>query len=511
MDSRLPPLRVRAKGSLRPDGTHVLYWMTAARRLHDNFALQRAVELAVELDRPLVVLEPLRCGYRWASDRLHRFVLDGMADHAATFAERGVLYHPYVEPEADAGKGLLAAWAKDACAVVTDDSPAFFYRRMLRSALQQVPCRMEAVDGNGLLPLRATDRVFTTAFSFRAWLHKNLKAHLMAAPVPDPLDGVTLPASVGLPRDIANRWPAASARLLSGGWAMDSASSDDTEAAHDSLAGLPIDHSVPPAPVRGGPRAAHEQLATFLTDRLPRYATDRNQPQLEAASGLSPWLHFGHISSHAVLAGVASREDWTPQQLPDTGAGARAGWWGMSEDAEAFVDQLVTWREVGFNMCHHRPDYDTYESLPDWARATMEQHAGDERPHLYDLAELENAQTHDPLWNAAQNQLRVEGRVHNYLRMLWGKKIYEWSPGPREALATLIHLNDKYALDGRDPNSISGITWCLGRYDRAWGPERPIFGKIRYMSSENTARKVRVKEYIARWTGTGLVPGASLR
>ena len=229
-----------------------------------------------------------------------------------------------------------------------------------------------------------------------------------------------------------------------------------------------------------------------------------NLDQLDVASGLSPFLHFGHISPHAVLEGVARAEDWSVEHLPDTGNGARAGWWGMSDNAEAFMDQLVTWRELGFNMSHHQPDYASYESLPAWARQTMEQHAADERPHIYSLEDLELARTHDPLWNAAQNQLRAEGRIHNYLRMLWGKKIYQWSPGPRQALAALIHLNDKYALDGRDPNSISGITWCLGRYDRAWGPERPIFGKLRYMTSENTARKVRVKEYVARWSEASL-------
>jgi deoxyribodipyrimidine photo-lyase len=152
-------------------------------------------------------------------------------------------------------------------------------------------------------------------------------------------------------------------------------------------------------------------------------------------------------------------------------------------------------------MCWQRDDYDRYESLPDWAQTTLAEHAGDQRPFVYRPEQLEAADTHDPLWNAAQRQLVGEGRIHNYLRMLWGKKVLEWSASPREALATLIELNNKYALDGRNPNSYSGIFWVFGRYDRAWGPERPIFGKIRYMSSENTARKVRVKDYIRRYSG----------
>jgi deoxyribodipyrimidine photo-lyase len=163
------------------------------------------------------------------------------------------------------------------------------------------------------------------------------------------------------------------------------------------------------------------------------------------------------------------------------------------------LDELITWREIGYNICSKRNDFDEYESLPEWARQTLAEHAADHRPYVYDLGEFESATTHDPLWNAAQNQLAREGRIHNYLRMLWGKKILEWSESPRDALATMIELNNKYALDGRNPNSYSGIFWVLGRYDRAWGPERPIFGKIRYMSSDNTARKVRVREYIEKY------------
>jgi deoxyribodipyrimidine photo-lyase len=151
-------------------------------------------------------------------------------------------------------------------------------------------------------------------------------------------------------------------------------------------------------------------------------------------------------------------------------------------------------------MCSHQNDYDRYESLPDWARVTLEKHARDKRSHIYTLRQLENAETYDELWNAAQRQLVREGRMHNYLRMLWGKKILEWTPSPREALAVMIELNNKYAVDGRDPNSYSGIFWCLGRYDRPWGPERKIFGKIRYMSSDNTARKLRVTSYLKKYS-----------
>jgi len=192
-------------------------------------------------------------------------------------------------------------------------------------------------------------------------------------------------------------------------------------------------------------------------------------------------------------------DQWKPSQIAEKATGSSSGWWGASPEVESFLDELITWREVGFNMCARRSDYDQYESLPEWAQKTLAEHEKDRREYLYDLEQFEQAQTHDELWNAAQRQLLREGRIHNYLRMLWGKKILEWSNRPQDALEVMIQLNNKYALDGRDPNSYSGIFWCLGRYDRAWGPERPIFGKVRYMSSENTARKVRVKGYLEQY------------
>ena len=482
----IPDIRVRACNSEPPreDGDFVLYWMIACRRLGWSFALERAAEQARRWGKPLVILEPLRCGYRWASDRLHRFVLDGMADHVARLAGTDVLYHPYVEPEPGAGKGLLAALAKRACLVVTDDYPAFFLPRMIAAAGAQAPVRLEAVDSNGLLPLRAADKDFVTAAHFRRFLQKVLPGHLEHAPAEDPLDEPLPPRLKALPAAILKRWPAASPALLAGG----------------TLAAFPIDHSVPPvAGVQGGDTAGSRTLDRFLDERLERYGAGRNDPGEELTSALSPHLHFGSVSAHQMLAAVAARERWSPERLAGRASGAREGWWGMSPAAEKFLDEAVTWREVGYNMASHRDDFERYESLPEWARATLARHERDPRPHLYSRQELEAGRTHDELWNAAQGQLREEGRIHNYLRMLWGKKVLQWSPTPRQALDSLIHLNNKYALDGRDPNSYSGIFWCLGRYDRPWPPERPIFGTVRYMTSESTRRKFKVDGYVARY------------
>ena len=489
MKKSVPELRVRTlnRAELRPEGGHVLYWMIAARRARWNFALDHAVALARELDRPLVVLEALRVGYRWASDRLHRFVIEGMRDNQRAFEGTGVAYHPYVEPEPGRGAGLLEALARDAAIAVTDEFPCFFLPRMVSAAagkLERLGCRLDQVDSNGLLPLRATDKAFARAFDFRRFLQRELRPHLGLTPRRDPLARAELRPLRALPDELTRRWPAADPGLLDG---------------RLGLGDLDIDHSVGPAPFEGGSQAGARLVRDFAVERLASYG-ERNQPEADATSGLSPYLHFGHVSAHQVFERIADHEGWSPDDLSAKGSGKREGWWGMSAPAEAFLDQLVTWRELGHDFCAHRGDHDRYDSLPDWARETLADHAGDPRKHVYSLREFETARTHDELWNAAQNQLRMEGRMHGYLRMLWGKQILHWSKTPQDALEVMIELNNRYALDGRDPSSYSGICWVLGRYDRPW-PERPIFGKVRYMTSESTRRKLEVGDYIERWHG----------
>ena len=470
------------------DRPYVLYWMTAFRRRHYNFALQRAVEHAVALGKPLVILEALRVGYQWASDRLHQFVLDGMKDNQDSFAESPVRYYAYVEPKAGEGKGLLETMAKSAAVVVADDYPCFFLPRMLAAAADELDVRLEAVDSNGLYPIRSAPKEFTRAYLFRKHLQGALPDALADMPVEDPLSGVRLPNAQLPPRGILDRWPEATATVLQG----------------DTLASLPIDHTVAPAADRGGSVAARERLEAFLADDLATYGDGRNHPDDDRSSRLSAWLHFGHLSSHEVLARIASTHDWTPAKMRHAGPNAprpdgQKGTYNLNDGCEAFLDEIVTWRELGFVTCALRDDFDELDSLPPWARATLQKHEKDRREHLYDLGEFERAKTHDEIWNAAQRQLVQEGRIHNYLRMLWGKKILEWTKTPADALAVMIELNNKYALDGRDPNSYSGIFWVLGRYDRAWGPERPVYGTIRYMSSDSTRRKIRLKRYLERF------------
>lgn len=490
MHSTVPDTRVRTLRDDRPSGDRdfVLYWMTSARRLSWNFALERALEWAVELDKPLVILEPLRAAYRWASARHHQSIIDGMGDSARRLENTAVTYIPYVESSPGEGRGLLSVLAGRAACVIADESPAFFLPNMLVAARRAVSCRMEAVDSVGLLPLSVSQRTFSAAYHFRRFLHKELPGHLGTSPSPTPLLGVALrPLQMELPAAVIERWPAAVLTSNRAGRPV-----------LERLASLPIDHTVGVVNWVGGETEARTRLREFLTADLDRYAEDRNHPDLCAPSGLSPALHYGHISAHEIFHEVADREGWTPARISPPHDGRRRGWWGMSASAEAFVDQLVTWRELGHGYCHYEPDYRSYESLPAWAIQTLEDHAGDPRPWTYTREKMEAASTHDEIWNAAQRQLVEEGVIHNYLRMLWGKKILEWSSHPREALETMVDLNNRYAIDGRDPNSWSGITWVMGRFDRGW-PERAVFGKVRSMSSDSTRRKVRLDRYLSRW------------
>jgi deoxyribodipyrimidine photo-lyase len=265
---------------------------------------------------------------------------------------------------------------------------------------------------------------------------------------------------------------------------------------------LPLDPLAPVSARPGGAPAARAALRSFVADRLRGYAEDRSEPRSPDeghASGLSPWLHFGHLSIEEVAEAVlATTGRFTPDLLRVHNRGKREGYFCDDPDVNAFLDEALTWRDVGFNW-HRERRLDTAgleTALPAWALATLGAHARDARPYLYTPEQLEAGATHDPLWNAAQKELVATGSIHNYLRMLWGKKVLEWSPSPAEAYRSLVHLNNKYALDGRDPNSYTGILWCFGLFDRPWPPERKVFGSVRYMSSDNTARKFDVKPYL---------------
>ncbi len=458
--------RVVEHGTIR-EGQHVVYWCTAQRRADHNHALAYAADVARAHDVPLVVLEPLRLDYPHASKRLHRFIVEGMVDNASAYEDAPVLYHPYVEGRVGAGKGLLAAYAKDACLIVADHFPHFFLPRMVEAAKGLGP--LHVVDGNGLTPL-ASCGPFATAVAFRRHFQKNFRWD----PPRVRLDG--LPRLGHHPAMDAWEPPALDSHELA--W----------------LDALPLDGPDAVA-LRGGSVAGGQRLDDFVAHR-DRYL-ERNQPDAHAESGLSPYLHFGHVGAYHAVEAVLRAEKWNPGKVSDAARGARQGWWGVSEAAEAWLDQICIWRDLGFIEMHHRPEASTFTDLPEWAQDTLNAHRGDPRPG-YSFDQLEAAGTDDEVWNAAQRQLLREGNIHNYMRMLWGKKILRWAPDPETALEWMFTLNDRYALDGRDPNSVSGILWCLGRYDRGW-PERDVLGKVRMMTSGSARKKLLLGSYLEQY------------
>lgn len=489
MSSIVPAIRIdplNAK-SVRPGERYVLYWMSSARRAGWNFALDRAIGHAKELRCPLVVLETLACDSPWMSPRHASLIFDGMADNARQFKRARLEHVPVLAADSSRLTRVLTAAMKQAAVTVSDWNVLREPTELAETLAAKSPALVERVDSNGLLPVAATDRAFPTAHAFRRFLQRSLPDHLFDLPAAAPRLPARFPTVADLPVKASRHCLVGMDRVLQDG---------------PRLVAKHAPHpDIPAVKLSGGSGAGQRVIKRFLEERLDRYEEERNQPESDAASGLSPYLHHGHVSTYQVFTELAQQQEWSPDRLADRASGSREGWWGMDSSAESFLDELVTWREVGFNMCAHRGDYDQPDSLPKWAQATLNEHVVDRRPHEYSLDEFHNSATHDELWNAAQRQLVDEGIIHNYLRMLWGKKILEWTPDWQTALETMIELNNVYAVDGCDPNSYSGIFWVLGRYDRAWGPERPVFGKIRYMSSKNTARKVRVRNYIQKHSG----------
>lgn len=478
MSYRRARLRRLNSRETNPAGAYVLYWTQASRRLSHNHALDYALRCASELRKPLVVYEGLRLDYPWASARLHRFVLEGMRDNARAAQRLGIAYWPFVETPDRPARGLVARLADRAALVVTDDFPCFVVPGQSEALARRADVPVFAVDASSVVPLSLLQPAVYAAAHLRPRIHKAFAeawAHRAAAAPEVPK------AARGHVEPPFEPWPADGLEALVGS--------------------LPVDQAVVPvAGTPGGTTAGRARLAEFVAKRLPGYAASRSRPAAPAdghASGLSPYLHFGHLAIEEVAAAVLG-PDWTPDELRVDNRGKREGFFTDDADVNGFLDEALTWRDVGFQWhWTRRRDTEHLETaLPPWALATLRAHAGDARAFVYSRDEWEAAATHDPLWNAAQRELRATGTIHNYLRMLWGKKVIEWSRTPEDAYATLVHLNNKYALDGRDPNSYTGILWCFGLFDRPWAPERKVLGTLRYMSSENTARKFRVQPYL---------------
>ena len=477
------------------EGDYVLYWMVASRRIHFNASLQRAVELAEELGKPLLVFEAISTQHEYANDRIITFMVQGMVENIQEFESHHIRYIPWVSTPLQSGRGLLQHLAQRACAVITDSFPTYYPRFVVENMRSRLKIRFEAVDGNGVLPMSSGKDAFSTAHAFRRHMHDTFVESWKHIPTKIPI-----PKKHGLwvSDELFNTIVESSGiELTPFEWLWRVA--EGGSIGSTALCVLDIDHEVKaPQSIQGGRTSALLRLKQFMDGGLGRYHSDRNSFVKPAVSGLSPWFHFGHLSTIEVVHQILENENWDPSLIDIKRRGSRSGWWGLSEPVESFLDQIITWRELGFNFAYYRDDHTSISSIPDWAKKSLEIHQKDLRKS-YTFEQLESAETDDELWNAAQRQLTRIGIIHNYLRMLWGKRILEWAPSPEIAAEWMIQLNDRWALDGRDPNSYTGIFWVLGRHDRAWGPERPIFGKVRYMSSANTARKLKVDTYLNQW------------
>lgn len=476
----------RNENGVNPDGGYVLYWMQINRRFHYNFALEYAIGWANKLNKPLLIFEAFSCDYPWASDRTHTFMMQGMKEHLDYAEQQNLNYVSFVEEEPGQYEKLLKDLSSNASVLVTDEYPVFIMRERNDSYPKELDIPYITVDSNGLIPLGLTDKDPYSAYFFRRIMQKNFIEAYTTPPKQNPLDELENRKNIQLPDSIDKNLPDAKEALNN---------------IPEFISGLNIDHSVHPIDMNGGRSAATGMLGSFIKNGLLVYDDKRNDPDEKKTSQLSPWLHFGNISEYEIVRAVLEHqpEGWDLDKIKFNN-GSTGGFFNGNPNIDGFLDEVITWREVGFHFAHHRPDYDKFDSLPDWALTTLNDHRDDPREWIYSFEEFKNAQTHDEIWNAAQTQLREEGIIHNYLRMLWGKKVIEWTPDPETALQYLIDLNNTYAIDGRDPNSYSGIFWCFGRFDRAW-QERDIFGKLRYMTSDSTRRKVKLKDYLNKFGG----------
>jgi deoxyribodipyrimidine photo-lyase len=425
-------------------GEYVLYWMQASQRVAGNHAFQYAVRRANALGLPVVVFFGLTERFPGANARHYRFLLEGLADVRRRLESLGVRFVARrISPE----RGAVEL-AGRAALVVVDRGYLRIQKEWRAKAAAALECPLVQVETDALVPVEA-------ASPKEEWSAATLRPKVRTR-WPEFL------------KPLADKKP----RRPSLGLAFESLDVGDPEAV---LAGLKIDRGVGPVGrYRGGAEEALRRCRRFLRERLDHFPDLRNNPTLDAVSHLSPYLHFGQISPLQIALAAAEIE---------------------SPGREAFLEELLVRRELSLNFVHYNPAYDSYEGLPAWARKTLAAHARDPRPALYSCSDFEEARTHDPYWNAAQNEMRLTGKMHGYMRMYWGKKILEWSRTPEEAYAVALALNDKYELDGRDPNGFAGVAWCFGKHDRPWG-ERPVFGMVRSMTDGGLRRKFDADRYV---------------
>lgn len=448
-------------------GKYVLYWMRTAVRGHENPALDAALLLASRLGLPAFVYHALSERYPYASDRHHRFILEGARDVSAELAEQGIGYAFHLERTGHRGPHLRTL-AADAALVLTEDLPVAPLTEWTGSLAGSIPTPVLAVDTACVLPMRRIGRAWLRAFAFRAATASERLARARQPWPPRPESEAR-----------ARRQPFLPPLPFE---PIDLATADLPEL----IAACEIDHLVAPvAHTVGGSRAGYERWQRFLASGLRGYAERRSDALIDGTSRMSAYLHYGHVSPLRIAREAAQR----------------------GADADAFLDELLTWRELAHVFCAHTPDHDTAQGIPDWARKTLREHEADPRPGFYSWERLARGETGEPLWDAAQRSLLVHGELHNSVRMTWGKALLSWTPEAESALRLLIDLNHRYALDGRDPASYGGILWCFGQFDRPFPPARPCLGIVRSKSLHVHAKSLPPLAYSAHVSRPASVSG----
>ncbi len=428
------------------DGRFVLYWMQSSQRTEYNHALEYSIETANDLDSPLLVYFGLTPDYPEANERSYTFMLEGLVETEKKLQDRGISLLVRSEPPSQGVRDLSPE-----CILIVADRD---YQRIQRDWREQISnsvrCPVIQVETNVIVPIEvASAKEEYSAGTLRPKIQRNVDRFLY--PITENQIENTLRGLEVDSLDLSNP-----VRLLES---------------------IDIDRSVEPVPdFHGGTEKAKQALDDFINRKLDKFHKSRNDPSEDYLSNLSPYLHFGQISPIFIALQV--------QRADHPGV-------------DSFLEELIVRRELSMNFVYFNRNYDSIDCLPGWARTTLDEHKSDPREHKYTLEEFELAETHDPYWNAAQTEMVKTGKMHGYMRMYWGKKILEWSHTPEIAYRTTLHLNNKYELDGRDPNGYAGVAWCFGKHDRAWG-ERPVFGKVRYMSARGLERKFDIESYVRK-------------
>ena len=431
------------------DGKYVLYWMQSSQRAGHNHALEYAVQRANDLDQRVLVVFGLTDDYPEANLRHYRFMLEGLKDAQESLKDRNI---KMVVRRGSPDDVALEA-GEDASLIVTDRGYMRPQRAWREKVAEGSDCAVVQVETDVVVPVElASDKKEYAARTLRPKITEHLDDFLVELnPTPAEKSSLNMKAD-GL--DLSN---------------LDKVLDD-----------MDLDRSVEPVShlFTGGATAAEDTLNDFLKNKFDSYVENRNQPQTDDVSHMSKYLHYGHISPVYLAL-----------RIKDAGA--------AKENIDSYVEEVVVRRELSMNFVYYTEDYDSMSCLPGWAKETLEEHKDDDREYVYTRKQLENAETHDEYWNAAMREMRYTGYMHNYMRMYWGKKILEWTNTPEHAYKTTLYLNNKYFLDGRDPNSFANVSWVFGQHDQGW-KERPVYGKVRYMSSGGLERKAKPEQYVEK-------------